>query len=176
MSPSGSAARSESWKISRPICKLRRDFSHWNTTGSLSYVTGAHSLKLGGSYMVGYRREQPFVNESISYTFAGTVPETVTLYAYPLDYELNLRIASLYASDQWTINNLTLNLGLRFDQLNGHSPAATSGAGRWVPERTFAEVKNTPDWTDVHPRLGFAYNLFGGNQTVIKANLGHHIG
>lgn len=167
--------RLTNYRYGSPTGKLRRDFSQANVTGSLSYVTGAHSLKFGGSLMQGYRREAPYVNESISYTFAGIVPETVTLYAYPLDYELKLRVASLYTSDQWTMKDITLNLGVRFDQMNGHSPAATNPAGRWVPERTFAAVSNTPDWTDIHPRLGFAYNLFGGNRTVLKGNLGRFV-
>ncbi len=35
----------------------------------------------------------------------------------------------LYAQDQWTLGNLTLNLGVRYDCLNAHNPAQTP-AGR----------------------------------------------
>lgn len=157
------------------VGKTKRTYSQANTTGTVSYLTGGHAFRVGGTYMTGYREESPYINQSISYMFAGRVPESVTYYAYPLIYDLKLRIFALYAQDQWTLNNLTLNLGVRYDYMNGHSPAATSPAGRWVPERSFEAVHDTPNWHDIHPRVGFAYNLFGGNRTVVKANLGRFL-
>ena len=152
-----------------------RVFTQANVTGSASYVTGAHTLKVGGSYMDAFRNEAPYINGSISYTFAGTVPESVTYYAYPLDYGVKLKIAGLFVQDQWTLNDFTLNAGVRYDYLNGHSLAATSPAGPWVGERSFDPVYDTPDWKDLNPRVGVAYNLFGGNRTVIKASVGRFL-
>jgi hypothetical protein len=41
-------------------------------------------------------------------------------------------------------------------------------AGRFLPERSYPEVKNVPNFKDVSPRLGATYDLFGTGRTVIK--------
>jgi hypothetical protein len=33
-------------------------------------------------------------------------------------------------------------------------------------------VDNVPNWKDVSPRLGFAYDVFGDGRTAIKGNVG----
>jgi hypothetical protein len=154
---------------------LRRAFSQANTTTTLSYVTGAHSFRVGGSYLAASRNDTSTINQSISYTFAGTVPESVTYYAFPLYIPVALRTSALFAQDQWTLEDFTLNLGVRYDHFNGHSPANQIPAGRWVPARSFDAVNDAPDWNDINPRMGIAYNLFGKGRTVVKANLGRFL-
>src|SRR5439155_25518723 len=92
-----------------------------------------------------------------------------------IDYTVELRLGALFAQDQWTIKDVTLNLGLRYDHLNGSSPANSLPAGRWVPARTFDAVSNTPNWNDINPRIGAAYSLFGSGRTVLKASLGRFL-
>src|SRR5262249_27050480 len=112
------------YRYGSPTSKTHRYYSQANGQGSLSYVRASHTIKVGGSYMYANRREDPFVNQSISYTFSGAspgtaIPQSVTYYAYPINYKVELRLGALYAQDQWTIRNVTLNLGLRYDYLNG---------------------------------------------------------
>ena len=80
-----------------------------------------------------------------------------------------------FAQDQWTVKRLTLNLGLRFDYLNGSAPAFDVPAGTWVPERHFDAVENIPNWKDWSPRLGAVYNLFGNGKTAIKGYVGRYV-
>ena len=61
-----------------------------------------------------------------------------------------------FAQDQWTLGRVTLNLGLRFDSLNGSIPEQHMPAGDFVPERNFDEVDDALNWKDVSPRLGVA--------------------
>ena len=56
--------------------------------------------------------------------------------------------------DQWTVNRLTLNAGLRFDYHNASVPAQHVPARRFVPAFDFEEIKDVPNWKDLSPRLG----------------------
>ena len=99
------------------------------------------------------------------------------------------RDVGIYAQDQWTIDRLTVNLGVRFDKLCGFSPAqeapdepsepgAWQGSLRineWLGARSFAATERAPDWNDISPRVGFAYDLFGTGRTAIKASLGRYV-
>jgi hypothetical protein len=112
---------------------------------------------------------------AVAYTFAGQVPESVTYFAYPNIIRNGINQSALYAQDQWTIRNLTLNLGVRFDFLNSFAPETHSPAGPWVPARDHAAVSGIVSWKDINPRLGAAYNLFGSNRTAVKVNFGRFV-
>ena len=151
-------------------------FTQGNGQASLTYVSGSHTFKVGGSLIRATSETITQNNEgSITYTFAGTVPESITLYANPNISKNGVTQSAMYAQDQWTINNLTLNLGARLDLFNGWAPATHSPAGRWLPARDYPAVEDTLDWKDVNLRLGTAYKLFGSDNTALKASLGRFI-
>ena len=80
----------------------------------------------------------------------------------------------VFVQDRWTLKRLTLNYGLRFERLNGWVPAQHVPASRFLPARDFAPVNDIPDWTDLNPRLGVSYDLFGNGRTAIRASLGRY--
>ena len=53
------------------------------------------------------------------------VPQFVYQYASPTASYQEAVLTGIYAQDQWTIDRLTLNLGVRYDHLNGWVPAQT---------------------------------------------------
>ena len=53
-------------------------------------------------------------------------------------------------------------------------PRWSSTPAPWVPARSFPEVKDVPNWKDVNPRVGAAYDLFGTGRTAIKGFLGRY--
>jgi hypothetical protein len=77
--------------------------------------------------------------------------------------------------DQWTIDRLTLNLGLRYDHLNAFAPAMSLPAGPFVGAREFPDVKNIPNWNDLNLRTGAAFDMRGDGRTAIKLNFGRFV-
>jgi hypothetical protein len=147
-----------------------------NQRFSMSYVTGSHHFKAGVNTQQGWRRHVNEVNGDVNYTFRNQLPLSITQYATPLVYEERLKLnIGVFAQDQWTIDRLTVNLGLRFDYVNAYVPEQQLPEGRFVPARDFDEVPCVPCWTDVNPRFGVSYDLFGNGKTAVKGTLGRYV-
>ena len=141
-------------------------------------MTGSHAFKAGMTLQQGYpARDSETVN---AYNYNATtlqlnngVPTQITMFTDPIIEIENLKAnLGLYVQDKWTRKRLTLNGGLRFDYLNAYVPAQNEPPGPFVLPRSFAPVYGYPDWRDLSPRLGAAYDLFGNGRTAIKANYG----
>jgi hypothetical protein len=102
------------------------------------------------------------------------VPNLVTLLDAPWNFQETTKDLALFAQDQWTTGRLTLNLGARYNHATGQTPLQVLGAGKFVPERRFEPLKNIPNYQNISPRLGVAYDLFGNGKTALKASLGHY--
>ena len=117
------------------------------------------------------------VNRDMNWRFNNQVPNQITQWATPYTTENWVNDWGFYAQDQWTINRLTLNYGVRFDYFDGHIPAqhVDATANGWVPARDFGRVEDVPLWKDWNPRVGGAYDLFGNGRTAIKAAIGRYV-
>ena len=150
-----------------------------NEKFAVSYVTGSHAFKGGLQFLYApretffYQDPGPFADRS--YTFLGTTPVSVTYYAGPLATNQRQETLGLYVQDQWNVNRVTLNLGVRYDYLNGVVRDQHMPAGTFVPARDFTAVRNVPNWFDLNPRVGAAYDLFGNGKTAVKAFLGRYV-
>jgi hypothetical protein len=147
---------------------------------SVSYITGSHAFKTGldlSEYSEGApnRANDPNqINGARSYVFRDRIPQQVAIWAVPFEALGRSRDFGVYVQDQWTIRKLTLNLGARLNNWNGHAPETHMPAGPWVPERDLPATKNAPNWTNINPRLGAAYDLFGTGRTAVKVSLGRY--
>lgn len=147
-----------------------------NQRFSLSYVTGSHAVKAGVNTMFGWKKTTSRVNQEMGYQFLNGVPNRVTMYVSPLStYERLKADVGAFVQDQWTISRMTLNAGLRFDYLNAYVPEQHIPAVRFRSARDYDRVDNVPNWKDVSPRIGVAYDLFGNGRTALKANLGQYV-
>jgi len=168
---------------------------YWNAAAT--YVTGAHTIKFGANMRWGQFVHTRLANADLVQQYRGTtavnavpgcasnpacvqskrwtVPDTVLIRNSPLVYGEKLnKDLGVYIQDSWRLNRLTANLGIRWETLNSSVMAGESGAGRFVPARSFPEVKDVPDWNDFAPRMGLVYDLFGNGKTAIKYSLNRY--
>ena len=153
------------------------NFPNLSTKASMSYVTGSHNFKVG---MTTRHLEEnhplSYILNDVSYDFlAAGVPLAINQFGTPRRSFQNANILGLYAQDQWTIERLTFNLGLRYDHLNGYVPAQSHPESRFVPGFSIDRIDNLPDYHDLNARLGAAYDLFGDGRTALKWNLGRYV-
>ena len=143
---------------------------------SLSYVTGSHAFKVGMTLQEGPAITDVYTSKDTSLIVRAGAPFQVTVRTTP--YTARERLVAdlgIYAQDTWTINRLTANLGIRFDYLNGKIDQQSAAGGTWIGPRSFAELVDVPNYKDIGPRLGVAYDLFGNGKTAVKATVSRYI-
>ena len=148
---------------------------------ALSYLTGSHQFKTGVNVKLGRQGDIETLGfdklihgTAVNYRFSNGVPNQLTLLDAPWNFEERVNDFAFYAQDQWTIDRLTLNLGVRYNEVRGSTPEQVLGEGFFVPERRFAALNDVPYYRNLSPRLGVAYDLFGTGRTALKASLGHY--
>ncbi len=143
---------------------------------SLSYITGSHAFKAGVTAEQIHETRRPIDDPSqflftwqdqlrpFRLGFAGFTANG-TAIASQIDPNLGL-----YVQDQWTRDRMTVNAGLRFDYQRAHYPDQIVGVSRYRAEPFPIEGDTPIRWSDLQPRLGVAYDLFGNGRTALKAS------
>ncbi|HYM23797.1 MAG TPA: TonB-dependent receptor plug domain-containing protein, partial [Vicinamibacterales bacterium] len=148
----------------------------YNMRWAANYVTGSHAFKFGVQDMWGTRNYRYDTNQSQAWSFNKGLPTNITQYARPLIDTEHLKSAlGIFAQDRWTIERLTLNVGVRFDYHNAYVPVQDLAAIPFVAARHYDEIDNVPNWKDLSPRVGGTYDLFGNGKTVVRANWAKYI-
>src|SRR5262245_2295994 len=145
---------------------------------ALNYITGSHAFKVGFSNLWGRRDTTQEVPQAVSYrvtTATNGTANQITEYANARWIEKINAMMGLYAQDQWTLKQLTFNLGVRFDYFKSSIPEQSLPATRFLPARTYGAVDQVLGWKDLNPRLGVAYDLFGNGKTAVKGTLGRYV-
>ncbi len=149
--------------------------------GALSYVTGAHNVKVGyqGYFSAVHNGRVPN-NTQLRYTFNNQVPIAVSYFLAPRwNQHDRTQTLGLYAQDQWTVGRLTLQGAVRYDRAWSWAPAdgnGTTGTSRFNPQPIgFERTVSVRGYNDITPRLGLAWDVFGTGRTAVKVNLGKYV-
>jgi hypothetical protein len=153
-----------------------------NVQASLSYVTGAHNFKAGFQYTWGDFWHTLDANGDLTQQYRSnstgvrySVPDSVVIRNTPLYYGERLnRDVGIYAQDSWRLSRLTVNGGIRWENLKAQVLASDSPAGRFVPSRSTGAIESLPNWKDLAPRFGVVYDLLGNGRTALKYSLNRY--
>ena len=146
-----------------------------NLNGSAAYVNGTHNVKVGFTFLSGsYHRPNTRIGDA-QLQFFNAAPSLVAV-SLPQDRQENIDgDLAIYAQERWTIRRrLTLNLGLRFDNLRTSTPAQSRPASIFLPGQSFQQA-DALNWKDLSPRIGGSYDLFGNGKTAVKANIAKYV-
>jgi len=141
----------------------------------ISYVTGSHAFKFGmQSVQQRYNEESTgtMYSPAIQYWLLNRVPIGINQLAAPNYYNLRMLDLGLFAQDAWTVNRLTLNIGVRYDHTRSFSPAFSRPGGFFLDKIDFPAMSGFSNFNDVMPRIGLSYDIFGTGGTAFKFNMG----
>ncbi|PYR28675.1 MAG: hypothetical protein DMF98_02195, partial [Acidobacteria bacterium] len=145
---------------------------------SVSYVTGAHSVKVG--YQAAYEvyRQIQNVDNQVSYTFNNGTPIQFTMRIGPHGQSSRTRYDGFYAQDQWTYQRLTVQAALRYERAWSWFPQGENGIftdNRFGNRYIFPRQEGVTGFHDITPRMGAAYDLFGNGKTSVKVTISKYL-
>ena len=153
------------------------NWTTFNYRATLTYVTGAHSLKLGFNNGTGASPRSTYDFQPTSYRFNNGVPNQITLRATPTlaPYQQDADLG-FYLQDWWTYKRMTLSAGVRYDYFKNSYPEQTMSPVPLAPKQNFTLPATTGvTWHDVTPKLGVAFDVFGTGRTVFKVTLNKYL-
>jgi carboxypeptidase family protein len=145
--------------------------------GSVSYVTGSHSLKVGYQHTL---MTQDIIwttnTQNLTYRFNNGVPNQLTQSISPWMNRSRTGWDAVFAQERWTRGRLTVQAAVRFDRARSWFPVQQEGPSRFLPAPIIIpETAGVDSYKDITPRLGASYDVFGDGRTALKAHLGRYL-
>ena len=109
---------------------------------------------------------------SVETDFPNQIGIAITQYMRPQLIDSRSFDIGYHAQDSWVVDRATINAGVRIDTVRAWAPALEQPATFFTPALSFPKVDNVPNWKDISPRVGIAYDLTGDARTAIKASFG----
>jgi hypothetical protein len=168
--------------------QFRDDFS-WHVSGGGGL---GHDFKTGFNFIYEPKLYITFNSGSAAYAYTHLTDDingpisAVSLGSSGAGVNLPMKQYGMYFQDDWRVSqNLTLNLGFRYDLVTGFAIDQTmvtnfnllqkaGQAGRFAGVPAFEDWGLTPreDYNNVQPRVGLAWDVRGNGRDLIRAGLG----
>ena len=164
------------------------DERRWQLSDTVEWVRGNHTLKFGEDYLHTNDLISNLYNQYGGFTYSGNTPlgnylvgplslaEPVTGKKAQNYTSFNQGVGAaglefttgdyaLFAQDEWKVSpRLSLTLGVRWEYEK--FPA------QQLPNPLLPQTASLPDKKDnIGPRVGFAYDVFGGGKTILARRL-----
>ena len=143
----------------------------------MSYVTGAHNLKIGyGGVALVSDLENHTNDLNLAYTVSNGTPISLSQSLLPYTTSYRTRNMAYYVQDQWKLGRMTLQGALRFDRNWSFSPEQQIPQSAFLATAiTFPQTPGVTGYKDISPRGGLAYDVFGNGKTALKVNFGKYL-
>jgi hypothetical protein len=128
----------------------------------------AHAVTKNETHRVG--------DVALTYSSATNLGQNVTLFSTPLRDASATDVTALYVQDSYSLKQLTLVAGLRYERLEGYLPEQTSEPSAFFPnlQREFGAVRDIVLWHTAGPRVSAIYDPIGDGSTALKAAFGRY--
>ena len=142
-------------------------------------IGGDHAFKVGYRWRTARAESINHRGGNAIARFRRGIADSADLYR---DGYTNYRLKThaLYAQDTFSVQRFTLNLGVRWDYQTDEALASIVPANPLVPNIMpaidFPGVDPGVAYSDVSPRLGLTYDLFGTGRSVLKTSYSMYFG
>jgi hypothetical protein len=130
---------------------------------------GEHLFKGGVQWARLYYESRYEVQGDHHLIYNNGLPTSVRIFNTPVNPKNIERMLGLFFQDSWSVNRLTLNLGMRYDRVKGILPEQSNPGGTFVGPRSIPESEPINQSIAVW-RTGLAYDVTGSGRTAIKAS------
>ena len=98
-------------------------------------------------------------------------PFEIETYNIPVTPFNQLFSQAVYATDTWSLKNVVINYGVRWERYHSFYPNEHKPAGQFSSAASVSG-QTTLTWTDFVPRVGAAWDIKGNGKTVVKGSFG----
>ncbi len=140
---------------------------------------GRHELRFGVDHQHGAPVRQDLLRiDDLDLTYRSQPVPTaseVRLWSTPVTTKAGVDMTAAFVQDRYTVKNLTLVGGVRFERTEGFLPPQNSPPSQWFPNvpRSFDAVDNIPLWYGIAPRFSAIYSV--NDKTALKASAGRYL-
>lgn len=143
------------------------------------FLGGNHSIKFGYSFRNAPVTSYGHTGGYVEARFRNGVPESADLFRDNATEYLQTT-HSFYVQDEYQAGRFTARLGLRYDRYDDVSKASKVDANPIIPDRlpavTFGGADSGVVWSNLSPRVGLNYDVFGTGKTVAGVTVSRYYG